>query len=131
MKGTGRPERAVGFRSSQACGSLYELLGGMSGCGWAPLQAQRQRATLCRLPCGCLHASLWVPVDHTLGACRPACRAPRPVCGHDFRFGGRESIFKICHSKSRQKFQNLDPGPDSTRTSLHGTRWVYEGGREA
>jgi hypothetical protein len=45
------------------------------------------------------------------------------------RLCSRESIFKICHSKSRQKFQNLDPGPGSTRKSLHGTRWVYEGGR--
>jgi len=42
---------------------------------------------------------------------------------------GRESIFKFCHSKSRKKFQNLDLGPDSTRKSLHGSRWVYEGGR--
>jgi hypothetical protein len=44
---------------------------------------------------------------------------------------GRESIFKFPHSKTRKKFQNLDLDPGSTRKSLHRTRWVYEGGREA
>jgi len=54
----------------------------------------------------------------------------RPVGGGPGTFGIRESIFKFSHTKSRQKFQNLDPGPDSTRKSLHGTRWVYVGGEQ-
>ena len=53
-----------------------------------------------------------------------------PVGGDPGTFGIRESIFKFSHTKSRQKFQNLDPGPDSTRKSLHGTRWVYVGGEQ-
>ena len=53
-----------------------------------------------------------------------------PVGGGPGTFGIRESIFKFSHTKSRQKFQNLDPGPDSTRKSLHGTRWVYVGGEQ-
>jgi hypothetical protein len=71
-------------------------------------------------------AGLWKPARQPL-----PLRLSWPRCGRSLRFAGRESIFKFCHSKSRQKFQNLDPGPDSTRKSLHGTRWVHEGGREA
>ena len=41
----------------------------------------------------------------------------------------RESIFKISHTKSRRKVQNLDPRPDVARTWLHLARWVYEGRR--
>jgi hypothetical protein len=46
--------------------------------------------------------------------------------GADF---GRESIFKISHTKSRKKVQNLDPGSDLARTCLHLARQVYEGKR--
>ena len=53
-----------------------------------------------------------------------------PAGGGPGTFGIRESIFKFSHTKSRQKFQNLDPGPDFTRKSLHGTRWVYVGGEQ-
>ena len=53
-----------------------------------------------------------------------------PAGGGPGTFGIRESIFKFSHSKPRQKFQNLDPGPDSTRKSLQGTRWVYVGGKQ-
>jgi hypothetical protein len=42
---------------------------------------------------------------------------------------GRESIFKISHTKSREKVQNLDPRSDLARTCLHLARRVYEGGR--
>jgi hypothetical protein len=42
---------------------------------------------------------------------------------------GRESIFKISHTKSQKKVQNLDPGSDLARTSMHLARRVYEGGR--
>ena len=61
MKGTGRPERAVGFRSSQACGSLYELLGG-DVLGASPGAATEGDP---------LWATLWVPACQPLGACRP------------------------------------------------------------
>ena len=54
----------------------------------------------------------------------PGWRPTLAICG-------RESIFKFSHTKSRKKFQNLDLGPGTTRKSLHRTRWVYEGGREA
>ena len=44
---------------------------------------------------------------------------------------GRESIFKIGHSKSRKKVQNPDPRSYVARESLHLARWVYEGSRAA
>ena len=42
---------------------------------------------------------------------------------------GRESIFKISHTKSQQKVQNLDPRSDVARRCLHLARRVNEGGR--
>jgi hypothetical protein len=41
--------------------------------------------------------------------------------------GIRESIFKISHTKSRKKIQNLDLGSDRARGPLHLARRVYEG----
>lgn len=53
------------------------------------------------------------------------------VCGPGGRFGFRESIFKIGHSKSRKKVQNPDPRSYVARGSLHLARGVYEGSRAA
>ena len=50
------------------------------------------------------------------------------MCGPGGRFGFRESIFKIGHSKSRKKVQNPDPRSYVARGSLHLGRGVYEGG---
>ena len=102
VRGAERPGAAA---ASPLGGPLGTCLGGMSGCGWAPLQA-------------------WL-------------RPPGSPRGHGvfeslaFWVFGRESIFKFCHSKSRQNFQNLDLEPDSTRKPLQPTRWVCEGGRES
>lgn len=43
----------------------------------------------------------------------------------------RESIFKISHTKSAQKVQNLDPRSDVARTCLHLARRVHEGEERA
>jgi hypothetical protein len=45
------------------------------------------------------------------------------------RLGSRESIFKISHTKVREKVQNPDLRSDLARAHLQMARWVYEGGR--
>jgi hypothetical protein len=115
VKGAGMPERAGASEASLPVQAPTNRLGRMSGHGWAPLQAQ--------LPLRG-HSIQTVTL-----LCRPS--GPRwPWRGDDSGFFGRESIFKFSHTKSWKKFQNLDLGPDSTRKSLHGTRWVYVGGRK-
>jgi len=63
-----------------------------------------------RQPCGCLRGG-W--------------------CDRGSSSFGRESIFKIGHSKSRKKVQNPDPRSYVARGSLHLARVVYEGSRAA
>jgi len=86
------------------------------------------------------HPSVRAPWGSAWGGCPAAAgRLSRPgsrrlgalVASGRLRFPlvGRESIFKISHTKLRKKFQNLDLEPDSTRKSLPSTRWVYEGGQ--
>ena len=58
-----------------------------------------------------------------------ACRGQGPRGAIEEGFDIRESIYKFSHSKSRQKFQNLDLGPDYTAEALHHTRRVFVGGK--